>query len=133
MMLYMLDTNIVSDALRNPRGSVAKRISQTNDEDICLSIVVAAELRFGAAKRGSKTLTMLIEGFIERTQVMPLGPSADQFYAELRLSLEKAGTPMGGNDMLIAAHALALGATLVTDNEREFARIKSLNVENWLQ
>jgi tRNA(fMet)-specific endonuclease VapC len=132
-MRYMLDTNIVSDALRNPRGLAAKKIAKIADTNICISIVVAAELRFGAIKRNSKSLSALIQGFFDRVEVLPFDAPADAFYAELRLQLERAGTPIGGNDLLIAAHALALGATLVTDNEREFARIKSLAVENWLQ
>jgi len=131
--MYMLDTNIVSDALRNPGGAVAKRIAKIPNDTICVSIVVAAELRFGAIKRASRTLTHLVEGFLQRTGVQPFAAPADKLYADLRLALEKSGTPISANDMLIAAHALALGATLVTDNEREFARIKSLKIENWLR
>ena len=131
--MYMLDTNIVSDALRNPGGAVAKRIAEVPDDTICVSIVVAAELRFGAFKRASRTLTRLVEGFLQRTAVQPFAAPADERYADLRLALEKVGMPISANDMLIAAHALTLDATLVTDNEREFARIKNLKVENWLR
>ncbi len=131
--MYMLDTNVVSDALRNPDGPAAARIRATPDGDISLSIVVAAELRFGAKKRGSAKITALVEGFLARTQVLPLGPDADMHYADIRVAMERAGTPVSANDMLIAAHALALDATLVSDNVREFSRIESLKIENWLR
>jgi tRNA(fMet)-specific endonuclease VapC len=131
--MYMLDTNIVSDALRNPNGPVAKRISQIPDDELAVSIVVASELRFGALNRGSKALTALIEGFLLRTAVLPLDEPADAQYAQVRLTLKRQGMPISGNDIFIAAHALALEATLVTDNEREFSRVKGLKVENWLR
>jgi tRNA(fMet)-specific endonuclease VapC len=131
--MYMLDTNMVSDALRNPQGSVAMRIGQIADDDISVSIIVAGELRFGAKKRGSDKITALVEGFLARTQVLPLESDADSHYADIRVALETAGTPISANDMLIAAHALALDATLVTDNGREFSRIEGLKLENWLR
>jgi tRNA(fMet)-specific endonuclease VapC len=99
----------------------------------CTSIIVAAELRFGALKRGSRALAARIESLLERIEVAPLLPPADSVYADLRASLEKNGKPIGANDMFIAAHALALGCTLVTDNVREFSRVKGLAVENWLR
>lgn len=129
--MYMLDTNVVSEALRNPQGPVATRIRQISDTDLAVSIVVAAELRFGAKKRGSALLTDLVEGFLSRIAILPLEGNADHIYADIRTALEKAGTPIGGNDLLIAAHALALDATLVTDNVREFSRIDGLKLENW--
>jgi tRNA(fMet)-specific endonuclease VapC len=132
-MLYLFDTNIVSNAIREPAGTIAKRILALPSADRAVSIVVAAELRFGAAKRASAVLTKKVELFLAEITVMPFEAPADRCYAELRARLEKAGTPIGSNDLLIAAHALALGATLVTDNLREFSRIKSLKVENWLR
>jgi tRNA(fMet)-specific endonuclease VapC len=131
--MYMLDTNMVSEALRNPRGSVAMRIRQVPDGEIAVSIVVAAELRFGVRKRGSAALTSLVEGFLMRTAILPLECGADDCYAEIRAALEKAGTPIDANDMLIAAHALALNAVLVTDNVSEFARIDGIKLENWIR
>jgi len=131
--MYMLDTNMVSDALRNPQGTVATRIRQIAANDISVSIIVAGELRFGAKKRGSDKITALVEGFLARTQVLPLECDADSHYAGIRVALENAGTPISANDMLIAAHAMALDATLVTDNAREFSRIEDLKVENWLR
>lgn len=131
--MYMLDTNAVSEALRNPRGLVAAHIKQIADSDISVSVIVAAELRFGAKKRGSEMITALVEGFLARTQILPLEAGADHYYADVRVALEKAGTPISANDMLIAAHALALDAVLVTDNVREFSRIEGLKVENWVR
>lgn len=131
--MYLLDTNIVSAILRDPRGAAAAKLHHTPTEDIAVSIIVASELRFGVLKRNSTVLEGLIEGFLLRTQVLPFDEPADRSYAQLRLALEAAGTPIGANDLLIAAHALALDATLVTDNEREFARIKDLKIENWLR
>jgi len=128
----MLDTNAVSDVIRQPRGQVARRIAQEGEMSICTSIIVAAELRFGAAKRQSKRLTTQMEAVLSALEVLPFDVPADTAYGDLRAKLEAAGTPIGANDMLIAAHALSLGCTIVTDNEREFARVQGLQVENWL-
>jgi tRNA(fMet)-specific endonuclease VapC len=132
MPRYLLDSNILSDAIYNPRGHVAGRLERLQHL-ICTSIVVAAELRFGAAKSRSKNLSFRIDTLLEHVNVEPLGEPADTIYADLRAQLEKAGTPISANDMLIAAHALTLSCTLVTDNVREFSRIKPLTVENWLR
>lgn len=131
--MYLLDTNIVSDALRNPRNAAAARIKQTPDEDIAISIVVACELRFGVRKRRSPALEDLVEGFLSRITVLPFDTPAERAYADIRTDLERRGMPISANDLFIAAHALALDATLVTDNEREFSRIEGLKVENWLR
>jgi tRNA(fMet)-specific endonuclease VapC len=132
-MLYMLDTNVVSAIMHDPYGSVATRLQQTNRDERAISIIVAAELHFGIAKRSSKLLAGRLEALIAEIPILQFHAPADKIYAELRAKLEKQGTPVGANDMLIAAHALALGATLVTDNEREFSRIEGLKVENWLR
>lgn len=123
-MRYLLDTNIVSDLVRNPQGRVADQVRQVGEASICTSIVVAAELRFGAEKRASARLTHQLEVVLDRLHVLPFETPADQAYGTIRNRLESAGTPIGGNDMLIAAQAVALGCTIVTDNEREFARAK---------
>ena len=132
-MAYMLDTNIVSDIIRNPRGRAATRAQQVGEDHIFLSIVVASELRFGIAKRPSPMFAKRVDELFEKFSVLALDAPADRLYAELRKHLESSGRPIGANDMLIAAHALALGHTLVTDNVREFSRIKGLSVENWLR
>ncbi len=129
---YLLDTNILSDLIRQPAGRIRDRIAECGEERICTSIVVASELRFGAAKKGSARLTAQMEAVLGAIGVLPLDEPADRHYAEIRQALEQAGTPIGGNDLLIAAHALALGRTLVTANEGEFRRVPGLMVENWL-
>ena len=130
---YLLDTNILSDLVRNPQGVVAARIAQIGDDAIRTSIIVAAELRFGAAKKGSERLTLQLERILSAIDIQPFDAPADAAYARLRVQLGAAGAPIGGNDVLIAAHALATDCTLVTDNVREFTRVGGLRVENWLR
>ena len=131
-MRYLLDTSIVSDLVRNPQGLVFQRIRRIGEQRVCTSIVVAAELRYGAAKRQSTRLTTQLEAVLGALEVVPFESPADASYGMLRARLEKSGRPIGGNDLLIAAHAVALGCTIVSDNEREFARIPDLPHENWL-
>jgi tRNA(fMet)-specific endonuclease VapC len=133
MVRFLLDTNIVSDLVRHPRGRIADRIAKVGEQHICTSIIVAAELRYGAAKKGSSQLTAQLEAVLGALDVLVLDAPVDTVYGELRARLEQAGQPMGANDLLIAAHAVALGHTVVTDNEREFSRIDNLQVENWLR
>ncbi|KJC49231.1 transcriptional regulator [Bradyrhizobium sp. LTSP857] len=128
----MLDTNIVSDLIRNPQGKVAKRIAKLGEDNICTSIIVAAELRYGCTKSGSKRLLKAVEDLLGEINVLPFEVPADTEYGGIRAKLEAAGKPIGGNDLLIAAHAYATGATIVTANTGEFKRIPGLNVENWL-
>ena len=132
-MRYLLDTNVVSDLVRNPQGQVTQRIRDVGEALICTSIVVAAELRYGAEKKGSRRLTTQLEAVLGALDVLPFEAPADATYGLLRSRLELAGQPIGGNDLLIAAQALALGHTIVTDNEREFGRIDELPQENWLR
>ncbi|WP_439617232.1 type II toxin-antitoxin system VapC family toxin [Shinella sp.] len=129
---YMLDTNIISDIIRNPFGPAARRIEEVGPRDICTSIVVAAELRYGCAKKGSARLLEKVEGVLGTIPVLPLDVPVDAEYGVIRAELEMAGQIIGLNDLLIAAHAQALNLTLVTDNTREFGRIRGLDVENWL-
>ena len=96
------------------------------------SIIVAAELRYGAAKKGSARLTAQVEAVLGALEVLPFEEPADRVYGVLRAGLEQKGQPIGGNDLLIAAQALSLGFTLVTANEREFAKVEDLLCENWL-
>ena len=133
MTRYLLDTNIISDLIRNPQGRAAKRIAKVGADKVCTSIIVAAELRFGAAKKGSERLTHQVERILSVIDIQPFDAPADDAYARLRTRLEDAGAPIGGNDMLIAAHALAADCAVVTDNEREFSGIAGLKVENWLR
>jgi tRNA(fMet)-specific endonuclease VapC len=132
-MRYLLDTNILSDLIRHPQGRMAEQIRRVGETAVCTSIIVAAELRFGAAKRGSARLTQQLETVLSVLDVVPFEQPADEAYGTIRAQLELAGTPIGGNDLLIAAHAKALDCTVVTDNEREFRRVEGLACENWLR
>jgi len=128
----MLHTNIISELVRNPQGKAAKRIAKVSEDNICTSIIVAAELRYGCAKSGSARLLKAVEELLGEIDVLPLDIAADAEYGGIRVELEAAGKPIGGNDLLIAAHAYAMGATVVTANTAEFKRIRGLKVENWL-
>lgn len=128
----MLDTNIVSALARDPHGAVADRIAAIGPDAVCVSIITAAELRFGCVKKGSPRLTAQIDAILAAVAVLALDVPADAAYGRLRATLESAGAPIGPNDLLIAAHALSVGATLVTANVDEFARVPALRVENWL-
>lgn len=128
----MLDTNIVSELIRNPTGRAAQHARAAGDS-VCVSVIVAAELRYGCAKKGSPQLLRKVEEFLAEVPVLPFDVPADGEYGGIRAELEAAGRPIGSNDLLIAAHAYALGATVVTANVGEFQRIRGLNVENWLE
>ncbi|MEL0222574.1 MAG: type II toxin-antitoxin system VapC family toxin [bacterium] len=130
--LYSLDTNILSDLVRHPQGVVAKKIAVVGENEICISIIVAAELRFGAAKRNSARLSNQVETILAAMLVVPFDVPTDREYAKLRQLLESSGNSIGPNDLLIAAQARANGQILVTNNVREFTRVPSLQVENWL-
>lgn len=129
---FLLDTNIISELVRRPQGLVAERIAAVGEARICTSIVVAAELRFGAAKSGSRRLRTQVDAVLAVLDVLPLSAPADAHYADIRHKLERSGTPIGPNDMLIAAHARALGCIMVTANLREFRRVPQLKAVNWL-
>jgi tRNA(fMet)-specific endonuclease VapC len=128
----MLDTNIISDLIKNPQGKAAKRIARVGENNICTSIIVAAELRYGCAKAGSKRLLKAVEDLLAEIPVLPFDAPADAEYGAIRSGLEVAGRLIGSNDLLIAAHGRATGATIVTANIGEFKRVRGLNVENWL-
>jgi tRNA(fMet)-specific endonuclease VapC len=130
---YLLDTNALSEVVKQPAGVVARRIAAAGEDNICTSIVVACELRYGAAKKDSPVLNTRIEQLLSDVEVLPLAEGVDRRYADLRTQLEQAGQPISAHDMLIAAHALTLGLTVVTANVREFRRVPGLAVENWLE
>jgi len=129
---WMLDTNILSDLIRNPRGKLVQRLSSIDPDAICTSIVVACELRFGAKRKGSETLTNRVEQLLDTLTILSLDEPADKHYADLRALLEQAGTPIGNHDLFIAAHARSRNMTLVTHNMREFERVPGLLVQDWL-
>lgn len=116
----------------NLRGTARRRLGQVGGDATCTSIIAATELRYGAVRRQSEQLTARVEAILTEIAVIELSADADHHYAHLRFELERKGKPISGNDMLIAAHALALDCILVTANTREFARIDGLRLENWL-
>src|SRR5271157_887545 len=105
-MRYLLDTNIVSDLVRNPQGRVAQHIRKIGEGQVCTSIIVAAELRYGAAKKQSARLTAQLQAVLGALEALPLEAPADTTYGALRARLEKAGRPIGANDLLIAAQGV---------------------------
>ena len=119
--------------MREPRGRLFDKIQAIGEANVYTSIVVAAELRFGAAKKKSERLAMEVEAILGRIAVAPLGSSVDRIYADLRRHLEAGGTSIGANDLWIASQALQDGSVLVTDNTGEFSRVPGLGVENWLR
>lgn len=132
-MRYLLDTNIVSDLVRNPQGRIAEHILKVSETQVCTSIIVAAELRYGAEKKQSPRLSAQLEAVLGALEILPFQKPSDLSYGFVRAQLERAGKPIGANDLLIAVQALTLGYTVVTDNEREFSRVKHLPLENWLR
>jgi tRNA(fMet)-specific endonuclease VapC len=117
--------------MREPSGVTARQLAEVGDDRVCTSIVVASELRFGAARRGSDRLRLAVERVLDAMVVLPLDSPVDRHYAAIRARLERDGKPIGPNDLLIAAHARALELILVTENATEFARVPELAVENW--
>jgi tRNA(fMet)-specific endonuclease VapC len=132
-MAFLLDTNTVSDLVRRPEGPIAQAIARAGQDNVFTSVAVAGELRFGAEKRGSRRLTELIEGVLRHIPIVGLLAPADRLYAHLRFALRRGGTPIGSNDLWIAAHALATTSILVTGNVGEFSRVPGLTVENWFR
>jgi tRNA(fMet)-specific endonuclease VapC len=130
---FLLDTNALSQLIRDPRGTVGTRLREVGDSNVFTSIIVACELRYGARKRGSLALTERVERLLASIDVAPLESGVDPLYAEIRHELESKGLPIGANDLLIAAHALEQQATLVTDNVAEFQRVPGLHIENWVR
>lgn len=130
---YLLDTNILSDLIRDPAGNVAKQIAKMGEKTVCTNIIVACELRFGAEKKKSALLQARIEELLQVLDVLAMDVDTDLHYADIRAGLEAAGTPIGPNDLLIAAHARSLDLTLVSANVKEFSRVPGLSLENWLE
>ena len=128
---YMLDTNAVSRMIRQPASALARRVAALEEGSFAISVIVAAELRYGAERRSSARLTRQLEAVLAAIDVLPLEEPAARHYGAIRSALEKIGQPIGRNDLLIAAHARALGATLVTNNVGEFQRVADLAVEDW--
>lgn len=129
---YLLDTNIISAIVKQPASPLAQRLAAMPRESLCTSIVVASELRYGTYRQGSARLARQVETVLEGIDILPLEEPVDDHYGSIRAELARLGLPIGGNDLFIAAHARALGLTLVTGNLGEFTRVPGLAVENWL-
>lgn len=132
MPRYLLDTNILSNLIRDPSGVASEHVRRVGEDAICTSIIAAGELRYGAVKLGAPRLTGRVEALLERIEVLPLLPPVEEVYADVRAELERRGRVIGSNDLWIAAHALATECNVVTANEREFIRVDGLHLENWL-
>lgn len=132
-MPYLLDTNILSDVIKNPQGRVANRMVALDRNDLLTSIIVAAEMRYGVEKKKSSVLAERVDLLLQMIHVVSFDVDADRYYGQIRMDLERQGKIIGANDLLIAAHALSIGAVMVTDNTDEFERIDGLKLENWLK
>lgn len=130
-MQFMLDTNIVSAIVRDPRGKVFQKLLDVGEENVFISIITHGEIWYGVKKNGSEQLYRKVSAVTRRLYVAPLSLPVDQRYGEVRLALRQ-GKNIGQNDLWIAAHALALDAVLVTGNTGEFSRVPGLKIENWL-
>ena len=135
-MMYLLDTNIVSYFLRGASPALNQRILDSTPDELAISIISAGELRYGLSRlppsRRAAQLTHQLDGLLTAVAVLALPAEAAQHYGTARSQLEAAGTPIGGNDLWIAAHALSQNLTLVTNNTREFERVPGLKLENWV-
>lgn len=132
MSRFLLDTNILSSLITGRgRDAILARIGAIGQEHICTSIIVAAEIRYGARRRGAPRLTASVEKVLGTIDVLAFEHPAEIAYGTLRADLERRGLTIGPNDLLIAAQCLALDVTLVTNNIREFARVEGLRIEDW--
>jgi tRNA(fMet)-specific endonuclease VapC len=131
MALFMLDTDTVSFALRGV-GAVGERLTTQKRSELCMSAITLAELRFGATKRASRKIQRAIDAFLSGVEVLPFDDLAADHFGRIAAALSKNGEPIGQMDTLIAAHALSVGAALVTNNERHFSKVAGLRVENWV-
>ena len=132
-MLFLLDTDTCSYAIRNASATLDARLATAKPDSLAISAVTRAELMFGLEKRGNpRGLTRLVHGFLDRVAVLPWDAQAADHFAQWRALLERGGTPIGIFDTMIAGHALALKATLVTNNQKHFQKVKALKIENWL-
>lgn len=130
-MKYLLDTDSVSFALRG-QGEVGARLQTKRPSDLCISAITLAELRYGADRKGSRKLHALIDTFATAMEVAPFDEAAAAEFGRIGSILAERGTPIGEFDVLIAAHAIALRCTLVTNNVRHFAKVPGMSMENWV-
>ena len=117
--------------MKDPHGTLARRLAAMERGELGISIIVACELRYGAARKQSPRLTAQLEAILEGIDLVSMDAGTEQHYGEIRAALERAGLSIGQNNLLIAAHARALDVTLVTTNTSEFERVEHLTIENW--
>lgn len=133
MRLYMLDTDTVSHFVRGKTPALDARVAAILPKHLCISAVTRGELLYGLKlKDGARRLAQLVDQFLIRVQCLPWDEAAAAHFASIAAELHKAGTPIGSMDAMIAGHAMAVGAVLVTNNGRHFSRVAGLAVENWL-
>ena len=133
MMKYMLDTNICIYLIKHKPADLLERFRQTDISEISISSITLSEFFYGVSKSSKPEQNFIaLTQFAAPLEILPFGGEAAQYYGDLRAHLEKKGTPIGSLDMLIAAHALSLSITLVTNNEKEFNRVPNLKIENWV-
>ncbi|MBN1931677.1 MAG: type II toxin-antitoxin system VapC family toxin [Desulfobacterales bacterium] len=133
-MKYMLDTNICIYIIKRKPQVVIKRFLRTEISQVGISSITLSELMYGVSKSSKPEQNqMALTQFVAPLDILPYGDDAAQYYGDIRVHLEKQGTPIGSLDMLIAAHALSAACTLITNNEKEFIRIPNLKIENWIK
>ncbi len=130
-MRFMLDTNTCIELIRNRDERVLRRMKRRSTDEICVSSVTLSELEYGVAKSTNPENRLALAEFMTPLTVAPYDDAVAPVYGRIRAELEQAGTPIGPLDTMIAAHALSLGLTVVTGNEREFRRVPGLKVQNW--
>lgn len=130
--IFLLDTNICIYVINIKPPDVLQKFREKKSGTIAVSSITAGELAYGVLKSGSERNRRALELLLAPIEILPFGPSAIWHYGRIRVTLERKGQPIGAMDTLIAAHALSLGATLVTNNTREFCRVEELLLENWV-
>jgi len=128
---FLLDTNTVSFHIRRSSPGLLRRLRRTKAAEVGLSVVTEMEIRYGLARNPGLRIAPLVEEFLAGISILPLTSAMAQHYARARAYLEARGTPIGPLDLMIAAHGLALRATVVTTNLKEFRRVRGLRCEDW--
>lgn len=132
-MRYLLDTDTASYAIRGSFPALDARLARAPARDLAISVITRAELLFGVERRDNpRGLARVVHAFLDRMTIPPWDNAAADSFAKLRAQLERQGTPIGFADTMIAAHALALKAALVTNNQKHFQNVKGLALENWI-
>jgi tRNA(fMet)-specific endonuclease VapC len=132
MPRYMLDTDTCSYIMKRSHAAVLKKLAKVPISDVCISVITKSELLYGvevSPKRRQDEAA--VDGLLRYVEVLDFPDEASPHYAKIRADLKSRGTMIGANDLLIAAHARSLGLTLITNNTREFRRVRNLSIDNW--